>query len=302
VRSFGEHQIYKIACGPRNDDYHWTEVLMQNARTMRGDFLMHGLSLHYYTPDGPYRLRHSATEFGEREWIDILKTSLWMDELIAKHATIMDRYDPDKRVGLIVDEWGAWYAVEPGTHPRFLYQQNSMRDALVAALTLNIFNRHCDRVAMANIAQTINVLQALILTEAGGDRMALTPTYHVFEMYKVHQDATLLALDLRCDDYVYEQHAMPTVSASASRDHTGRVHLSLCNVNPNQAVEVACEVRGMAPSAIHGRVLTADRMQAHNTFDAPEQVRPAELQSASIQANRLTVTLPAMSVTVLELQ
>jgi alpha-L-arabinofuranosidase len=301
VRSFGEHQISKIACGPRNDDYHWTDVLMQNARTMRGDFLMHGLSLHYYTPDSPYRLRHSATEFGEREWIDILKTAIWMDELIANHSTIMDRYDPDKRVGLIVDEWGTWYAVEPGTHPRFLYQQNSIRDALVAALTLNIFNCHCERVTMANIAQTINVLQALLLTETGSDRLVLTPTYHIFEMYKVHQDATLLPLDLRCDDYIHEQLAMPILSASASRDHAGHVHLSLCNVHPHQAVDVTCEVRGMAPSTVRGRVLTADRMQAHNTFDAPDQVRPIEFQGAAIQANQLTITLPAMSVVVMEL-
>jgi alpha-N-arabinofuranosidase len=177
-----------------------------------------------------------------------------------------------------------------------------MRDALVAALTLNIFNRHSQRVAMANIAQTINVLQALILTEPNGGRMLLTPTYHVFEMYKVHQDATLLALDLRCDDYVYQEHAMPAISASASRDHSGRLHLSLCNVNPNQAAEVSCEVRGMALNSIRGRVLTADRMQVHNTFDAPEQVRPVELPDATVQSNQLTVTLPAMSVAVLELQ
>src|SRR5262245_54766239 len=191
-----------------------------------------------------------------------MKAASYMDELISNHSAIMDQYDLDKQVGLIVDEWGTWYAVEPGTHPRFLYQQNSMRDALVAALTLNIFNRHCDRVTMANIAQTINVLQALILTEADGDRIVLTPTYHVFEMYKVHQDATLLPLDLRCDDYTYGEHSMPGLSASASRDKAGRVHLSLCNVNPNREAHVTCEVRGMALSAIQGRVLTADRMQA----------------------------------------
>jgi alpha-L-arabinofuranosidase len=302
VRSFGEHQIYKIACGPRNDDYHWTEVLMRNARTMRGDFLMHGLSLHYYTPDSPYRPRHSATQFAEREWIDILKTATRMDELITRHSAIMDQYDPEKRVGLIVDEWGTWYAVEPGTHPRFLYQQNSMRDALVAALTLDIFNRHCERVAMANIAQTINVLQALILTEAGSDRIILTPTYHVFEMYKVHHDATLLPLDLRCDEYCYAEQAMPTLSASASRGTDGQVHLSLCNVNPNQAIDVTCELRGMTPSTVGGRVLTADHMQAHNTFDAPEYVRPAEFQGATLHDNRLTIGLPAMSVVTLELK
>jgi alpha-N-arabinofuranosidase len=301
VRNFGDNQIYKIACGPRNDDYHWAEVLMKNGRNMRGDALVHGLSLHYYTPDGPYRQQHSATQFGEREWIDILKTAIWMDELIINHSAIMDRYDPEKRVGLIVDEWGTWYAAEPGTHPRFLYQQNSLRDALVAALTLNIFNRHCERVTMANIAQTINVLQALILTESGSDRIILTPTYHVFDMYKVHQDATLLPLNLRCDDYTYGEHTIASLSGSASRDKAGRVHLSLCNLNPNQSADVRCELRGMALNAIRGRILTADRMNAHNTFDAPEQVRPDEFQGATIQDNQFTVTLPARSVVVLEL-
>jgi alpha-N-arabinofuranosidase len=154
---------------------------------------------------------------------------------------------------------------------------------------------------MANIAQTINVLQALILTEADGERMLLTPTYHVFEMYKVHQDATLLPLDLRCDDYVYGEQAMPGLSASASRDQAGRVHLSLCNVNPNQAAEVRCELRGMMPRAIQGRVLTAERMNDHNTFDAAERVRPAALEGAAIEGKHITLTLPAQSVVVLEL-
>jgi alpha-N-arabinofuranosidase len=155
---------------------------------------------------------------------------------------------------------------------------------------------------MANIAQTINVLQALILTESGSDRIILTPTYHVFDMYKVHQDATLLPLDLRCGEYAYGEYSMPSLSGSASRDQAGRVHLSLCNVNPNQSADVRCEVRGMALNAIRGRVLTADRMNAHNTFDAPEQVRPGEFQGATISDNRVTFTLPPMSVTVLELR
>ena len=302
LRNFGVNELYKIACGPRNDDYHWTEVLMKNGRNMRGNFLMDGLSLHYYTPDGPLRQQHSATQFGEHEWIDILKTASYMDELITNHSAIMDRYDPEKRVSLIVDEWGTWYAVELGTNPRFLYQQNSMRDALVAALTLNIFNRHCERVAMGNIAQTINVLQALILTDAESERIVLTPTYHVFDMYKVHQDATLLPLDLRSDDYTYGGHSIASLSASASRDASGRVHLSLCNMNPHQSAEVTCEVRGMSLSAASGRLLTADRMQAHNSFDAPTQVHPAAFHSAAIRDNRITFTLPPMSVTVLELK
>jgi len=213
----------------------------------------------------------------------------------------MDRYDPEKRVELIVDEWGTWFQVELGTNPRFLYQQNSIRDALVAALTLNIFNQHCERVTMANIAQTINVLQALILTEEGSDRMLLTPTYHIFEMYKVHQDATLLPLDLSCEAYACGDYSLPSLSASASKDASGRVHLSLCNLNPNTNADVTCELRGMALSAASGRVLTADRMQAHNTFDAPERVRPVNFDTATVHDNRVMFSLPPMSATVLEL-
>jgi alpha-N-arabinofuranosidase len=301
LRNFGDNRLYKIACGPRNDDYRWTEVLMKNARNMRGGLLMDGLSLHYYTPDGPHRLQHSATQFGEGEWAYILKTALHMEELIARHSAIMDQYDSEKQVELIVDEWGTWYATEPGTHPRFLYQQNSMRDALVAGLTLNIFNQHCDRVTMANIAQTINVLQALILTEEGSERMLLTPTYHVFEMYSVHQDATLLPIELRCDEYSSGEQTMPGISASASRDQAGRVHISLCNLNPHQTAELRCELRGMALGSIQGRVLAAEHMNAHNTFDVPDLVRPAELQDISIQGNQCSITLPAMSVAVVEL-
>jgi alpha-N-arabinofuranosidase len=301
VRNFGNNTLYKIACGPRNDDYYWTDVLMKNGRNMRGNFLMHGLSLHYYTPDGPFRNLHSATQFGESEWIDILKTSTLMEDLIKNHSTIMDRYDPEKRVELIVDEWGTWFQAEPGTNPRFLYQQNGMRDALVAALTLNIFNQHCDRVTMANIAQTINVLQALILTEEGSDRLILTPTYHIFEMYKVHQDATLLPLDLRCEAYAYGDYHMPGLSASASRDAAGRVHLSICNVNPHASADVTCELRGMTLSAAGGRVLTADHMQAHNTFDAPNAVQPVAFDCPPAQGNQLAIIVPPMAVVALEL-
>ena len=300
VRNFGDNQIYKVACGPRNEDYHWTETLMKNTRTPRG-FLMHGLSLHYYTPDGPYRLQQSATQFGEADWMFILRSAARMDELIANHAAIMDQFDPGRQVGLIVDEWGTWYAVEPGTNPRFLYQQNSLRDALVASLTLDIFNRHAGRVHMANIAQTVNVLQAVILTEEGSDRLLLTPTYHVFEMYKVHQDATLLPLDLRCDDYVHGDSRLPGLSASASRDAAGRVHLSLSNLNPHQAASVTVEVRGMPVQSVAGRVLTAGPMTAHNTFDAPDQVRPQPFDGATLDGALVQIQLPAKSVVVLAL-
>jgi alpha-N-arabinofuranosidase len=302
VRNFGENQLFKIACGPRNDDYHWTDALMRRARNDRGRLLMHGLSLHYYTPDGPRRLQHRATEFGEEEWFEILTAARVMEQLVARHGAIMDRYDPERQVGLIVDEWGTWFATEPGTNPRFLYQQSSLRDAMVAALTLHSFNAHCERVTMANIAQTVNVLQALILTDPESDRLILTPTYHVFEMYKVHQDATLLPLDLICDDYTCGDQSMPSLSASASRDQAGRVHLTLCHANPRQGAELRVEVRGMALSSIQGRVLTAEQMTAHNSFDAPDQVRPAAMPGVPAQDNQVTLTIPPMSVVALELQ
>ncbi len=224
-----------------------------------------------------------------------------MDELITRHSAIMDQYDPDHKVDLIVDEWGTWYAVEPGTNPGFLYQQNTMRDALVAALTLHIFHRHCDRVTMSNIAQTINVLQALILTEEGSNRMLLTPTYHVFEMYKVHQDATHVPLDVRSEDYTFGELTMPAISATASRNAAGVVHLSLCNVNPHEDVAISCVVRGLQVTALQGRVLTSAAMTAHNTFDEPSLVSPRTFDGASIDGDRLQIVVPAKAIVVLEL-
>ena len=223
VRNFGDNQIFKIAGGANSFDYKWTETLMANTKGGHGRFLMHGLSLHYYTLGGEWPPHLPATGFGEAEWFAILRDAHRMDELLQRHATIMDRYDPDKEVGLIVDEWGTWYTAEPGSHPGFLYQQNSLRDALVAAIHFDIFHRHCDRVHMANIAQTVNVLQAMILTEEGSDRMVLTPTYHVFDMYKVHQNATLLPLTLESDNYAYGDATLPAISATASRDGNGRI-------------------------------------------------------------------------------
>jgi alpha-N-arabinofuranosidase len=195
---------------------------------------------------------------------------------------------------MIVDEWGTWHAAEPGTNPAFLYQQNTLRDALVAGLTLNIFHQHCDRVHMANIAQTVNVLQAMVLTE--GEKMVLTPTYHVFEMYKGHQDATLLPLLLQCDDYTLGGESIPAVSASASRKESGQILLTLCNTNPKAAVDVSCVVHGAPLNNLTGRVLTADAMNAHNTFDAPEKVKPVSFDGATIDGSTLKATLPPMSV------
>jgi alpha-N-arabinofuranosidase len=223
-----------------------------------------------------------------------------MDELVTKHSAIMDKYDPQKKVGLIVDEWGAWYDVEPGSNPGFLYQQNTLRDALVAGVTLNIFNNHADRVKMANIAQMINVLQAMILTD--NEKMTVTPSYWVFEMGTVHHDATLLPSELQSVDYAFGDKTIPAVSASASRDQAGKIHVTLCNLNPNQSVEVPCELQGARAQKISGRVLTAPEMNAHNTFDQPDNVKPAEFNAFKVTANGFVATLPAKSVVVLEVE
>lgn len=304
VRNFGGNEIYKIACGPPGGNYEWTEVLMERTRDMSGrNFLMHGLSLHHYTRGADWgTLNIPATGFDEAEWIKVLQAALEMGEFIQGHSTIMDKYDPAKKVALIVDEWGTWYAVEPDTNPGFLYQQNSMRDALVAALHFDIFHHHCDRVQMANIAQTVNVLQALILTEEGSDRIILTPTYHVFEMYKVHQDATLLPLNLESEAYTYGEATMPAISATASRDNSGRVHISLSNVNPHAPITVTCTLRGIAANTVNGRILTGDTMDAHNTFDNPEVVKPVTFNGASLDGEQLTIHLPAKSVVTLTVE
>jgi alpha-L-arabinofuranosidase len=223
-----------------------------------------------------------------------------MEELVTKHSAIMDKYDPGRKVALIVDEWGTWHAVEPGTNPGFLYQQNTLRDALVAGCTLNIFNNHCDRVRMANIAQMINVLQAMILTDK--EKMLLTPTWHVFEMYTVHHDATLLPTDLQTADCPSGVGKLPQLSVSASRDKAGRIHVTLCNLDPNAPAKVTCQLAGAKAGKVSGRVLTAAAMNAHNTFEFPDTVKTAEFNALPLAGDGITATLPAKSVVVLEVE
>ena len=273
----------------------WTEVLMREAGRM-----MNGLSLHYYTVPHTWSKKGSATVFDHSEWFVTLKKALAIDDLIARHSKIMDHYDPQGRVGMIVDEWGTWYDPEPGTNPGFLYQQNTIRDALVAGITFNIFHKHCNRVHMANIAQTVNVLQAILLTE--GDKLVKTPTYHVFDMYKVHQDAEAVELVCESGRYQYGEESVPQVTASASRNQAGQIHISLCNLDPEHEAEVNCDLRGMEAGRVTGTALTANAMNAHNTFDQPELVKPQPFDQAVIRGQTLTVKLPPMSVAVLCLE
>lgn len=296
VRNYDDNKIHRIACGPNSDDYNWTEVLMREA----GRF-MDSITLHYYTVPKDWSNKGEATGFDEEYWFETLKKALHMDELITRHSTIMDKYDPEGRVGLIVDEWGTWYNVEPGTNPGFLYQQNTIRDALVAGLTFHIFHKHSGRVRMANIAQTVNVLQAVILTE--GEKMILTPTYHVFDMYKVHQDAELLELSLDGGSYKRGDEEIPAVTATASRDAQGAIHISFCNLRADSASQVKLDLRGLASGelSITGSTLAGDKIDAHNTFEQPEAVAPKAFTDFVLEDGALSVTLPAMSVTTLEL-
>nr|QBG80849.1 alpha-L-arabinofuranosidase D3 [uncultured bacterium] len=297
VRSYGDNRIARIACGASDYDTNWTEVLMRESARY-----MDALTLHYYTIPNTWKEKGSATQFGERDWFITLRKAIAMDELLNKHETIMNKYDPDKRVALIVDEWGTWFDVEPGTNPGFLYQQSTMRDALVAALTLHIFHGHCDRVQMANIAQTVNVLQSVVLTE--GAAMTLTPTYHVFDMFKVHQDAEALDVFTQSECYEMDGESIPQLSVSASRNSDGIIHISLCNVHHDREAVLTIDLRGTDGSdqVIEGTVLRASELNAHNTFTQPNTVQPTSLTSIVRKDDgTITVTMPPASVGILRL-
>jgi alpha-L-arabinofuranosidase len=296
VKNYAGNNVFRIACGPGGGDLNWTEVLMKMVGNQ-----MNGLSLHYYTlPTGDWGKKGSDVRFTEAQWHSTLRRTLEMDDFIKQHSAIMDKNDPHKHVGLVVDEWGAWYDPEPNTNSSILYQQNTLRDAMVAALNLHIFQRHADRVVMANIAQMINVLQAMILTDK--NKMLLTPTYHVFEMFKVHQGGTFLPVELQTPDYKFGNDSIPAVSASASRDEkSGTIYLSLVNTNPQQPMPLTCKLVGIAPKNVSGRLLTAPEMTAHNTFDAPNTVHPESFTDAQIEGGALRLTLPPKSVVILDL-
>ncbi len=288
-------QLFRIASGANSSDYHWTEVLMRDIPHN----LLEGVALHHYSVID-WNKKGSAKDFGEQQYFQTMQRALLMDELITRHAGIMDKYDPAKKVAMVVDEWGGWYDVEPNTNPGFLFQQNTIRDAILAGATLNIFHNHSDRVKMANLAQTVNVLQAVVLTE--GEKMLLTPTYHVMEMYNVHQDATLLPVDLKCNPYALGTEKLPAVSASASRDGNGLIHISLVNIDAKNNQEISVDIRGAKVTTVTGRILASEKLQDYNSFDAPQKIKPAAFKQATLSGNTLKVTLPAHSVVVLVLK
>ena len=298
VKQYGPNKIYKIACGPgtsmEDPNWRWTEVLMANAAPY-----MDGISMHYYTVPGDWPHKGSATDFTEEEYRETLKKSLFIDDLVRGHGTIMDRYDPEKRIGLIVDEWGTWYDVEPGTNPGFLYQQNTMRDAMVAGMTLNIFNKHADRVKMANIAQAVNVLQAVVLTD--GAQMVLTPTFYAFELYKAHQGARLLKSELIAG----EKDGLPVAHESSSVQADGSITTTICNPSAGDALPMRTVIAGKHVSLRSADLLAGD-IHAHNDFEEGNAVAIAPFEGIKVayegEDTVLTYTLPACALARIRVQ
>ena len=283
-RNYGKNKLYRIACGPSEADLNWTENLMKIAGNH-----CDAITMHYYTlPTGNWSDKGSATDFDQEAYYETLRRTWRMDKIIQLNLDVMDKYDPKHRVGLIVDEWGTWYNVEPGTNPGFLYQQNTMRDAMVAAINLNIFNSHADRVVMANLAQTVNVLQAVVLTD--GDQMVLTPTYHVFDLYKNHQDATLVPVTVACD--VVEGVQQLTASASVKDDV---LTLTAANIAADKAEKVVLDITGMDAKNVTARILTG-KIDAKNTFEDQHAVEIADFTDFTVTAEGIEMNLPACSV------
>jgi len=284
--------LIKIASGASDSDLNWTDVVMKNVGSRIQD-----VSLHYYTLPGNWSLKGSATNFTTNDWFTVLRKTLVMDTLINKHISVMDKYD--KKIGLMVDEWGTWYDVEPGTNPGFLFQQNTLRDALVAGINLNIFNNHADRVKMANIAQVINVLQSVIFTK--GREMVLTPTYFVFKMYRVHQDAKMLPIEIKCNKYTSGSESIDAINASASVKD-GVVNITLCNLDPVNSQAISFDIQGVKVATVSGQIVTADKINAYNDFGKKEEVTLADFKNAKLNKGQVEATIPAKSVVLIQLK
>jgi alpha-L-arabinofuranosidase len=292
MTNYGNTQkMFRIAVGPGTPDYAWTEYLMKNIPLK----LIEGISIHHYSVID-WGKKGSASKFTNEEYFKTMQQAWRIEEFVRKNSEVMDKYDPEKKVALIVDEWGGWYETDPEGKGA-LYQQNTMRDAMIAGLTLNIFNNHADRVRMANLAQIVNVLQAVILTRE--EKIILTPTYHVMEMYNVHQDALLIPIKLTTTDFVLGDQRLPAVSASASKDKTGKMHITLTNIDDTKTQEVEISVGDFKAKNISGRILTSANVQDHNTFEHPVNIAPQAFKKAKLEKGNIAVSLPPNSVVVL---
>ncbi|MFC3812286.1 alpha-N-arabinofuranosidase [Lacihabitans lacunae] len=288
-------KLYKIASGASDGDYAWTETLMKNIpHNMMSAVALHHYSVLSWSDKGP------DVNFTEAQYFKTMEEAWKMEDFVTRHSTIMDKYDPAKKVDLIVDEWGGWYDAEPGTKDGVLYQQNTMRDAMIAGLSLNIFNNHADRVRGANLAQIVNVLQAVILTK--GEKMILTPTYHIMKMYNVHQDATLVPLQIESPDYVFGDKKLKAVSVSASKDAAGAINISLTNIDFSKSQEVTISLRGEDFTKVSGQILSSENIHDHNSFEQPNKISIKDFAGTKMEKGILKLKLPAYSVVVLNVK
>lgn len=291
-RNFSGNELYKVACGPNADDYNWTDTLLSIVKNWH----TRAISLHYYTvPTGDWSHKGSATSFDDNEYYNTIKSTLFMEEIIKNHVKIMDKHDPENKIGLIVDEWGCWYDVEEGTNPGFLYQQNSMRDAIVSAINLNIFNNHSDRVVMANLAQVVNVLQSVILTD--GENMVKTPTYYVFKMFLPHQNSDLVEVECNEEKYVSEKH-IPKISKSASVDSEGKVCVTISNCSLDESEKIEIDVGNV--KSVCAKIINANNVTDFNDFGEDEKVTLKDYV-AEIVDGKIFVEIPPCSVVSLEI-
>lgn len=286
----------KVICGPSGDDTHWTETILAGLKGK--NHLAQGVSLHYYTlPTGDWSNKGSSIEFGEEMWFATLKSTMKIKDYIDQHLAIMDQYDPEGKIKLIVDEWGTWYDKLPGTKDGFLQQQNTLRDALVAGINLNIFNNDADRISMANIAQIVNVLQSVILTKAAA--MVKTPTYHVFKMYNVHQDAHLVSIDLETENYAFKGDSIPALTASAS-EKDGVTSITITNANPKNAIDLDLQLGTRFKSA-SGEIVTGDAITDYNDFGQAEKIFSSDFKTGKLKNGTMHIEVPARSVILLRL-
>lgn len=289
----GKDKLFRIASGANGDDYHWTEVLMRDVP--KG--LIEGVALHWYAVTN-WENKGSSSQFDEAHYFESMKAALRMEELVKKHSEIMNKYDPDYKVALLVDEWGSWYETDDAAKNGVLYQQNTMRDAMIAGVTLNIFNNNAKRVKGANLAQLVNVLQAVILTDK--ERIVLTPTYHVMKMFNVHQDATLIPTQMVSPTYRYGDKELPAISVSISKDSANLTHFSLTNIDLKKAHKVIIDLKQLKINAISGQILSSSKINDYNTFDAPKTINPSPFKKFLIKNNQLEIEIPPYSVLVLE--
>lgn len=288
-------KLYRVASGASDGDYRWTEVLMKNIPIN----LIEAVALHSYSVID-WGNKGPAADFSEKQYFQTMQRAHMMDEYITKHVAIMDEYDPERKIDLIVDEWGGWYNVEPETNPGFLYQQNTIRDAMIAGMTLNIFNNHAQRVTMANLAQAVNVLQAVILTE--GEKLILTPTYHVMKMYAVHQDAMLIPLNFKTPQFSFEGQSLPALSVSASQNTSGDIHISLVNIDSQKAHAVSIPLEDIKYNKVSIEAIHSPEIQDHNTFDAPHKVGIKMFTEYYIKKDQLQLEIPAHSVLLVKIE